>query len=343
MLFNAIVEFILKVKIMDKKEDIYREDSHQGPMMTWHINQQCNFSCQYCFLDPEKRKVENPSCNKFPPSHIAECFNRTNRKWWIFITGGEPFLYRNFVELCQALTQKHMITVSTNFSTSNVKHFASAINPEQVYSICASLHIEERLKKKNGLTEYIKNVKLFQSRGFQVRVVYVVFPKLFPRLEKDIAMLQNEGVELVDLKVFSGYYNLKNYPASYTKDECQLIKKYILDTDEIDLINKKYSFFGKKCRSGIDYFMMDNVGNIRRCVTSTQICGNFFSDSFQIDTIARPCVFQRCGCIYEGMRYATEQKSNKIAILREAMYELPGTLKKITPSKIYSLARRRFL
>jgi hypothetical protein len=156
-------------------------------------------------------------------------------------------------------------------------------------------------------------------------------------------MLQNEGVELIDLKVFRGYYNSQYYPTSYTPDEFKLIKKHILDTEEIDLIKKKFSFFGRNCRAGIDYFMMDSTGNIRRCTTSTQSRCNFFSDSFDFDSIIRPCVFRRCGCIYEGIHYATKQKSNKSAILRELVYESPGILKKFTPSRIYWSIKKRLL
>jgi MoaA/NifB/PqqE/SkfB family radical SAM enzyme len=320
----------------------YIDPQHDGPMMSWVMNQRCNFTCEYCFYTKEYLAVENPKVGKYSPQHIAEKFNKTGQEWYIYLNGGEPFLYPKFNELCEELTQKHYISINSNISTSNCIDFADRIDPKKVYSIEASLHIEER-EQRNGLKRYLKNFLNFQEKGFPIQVVYVTYPDLFDRIEDDIHMLKSEGIKIINLKVFRGYYKLKYYPQSYTEHQREIIEKHALDKNEINILEESLSYFGKKCGAGYDFFLMDPEGDVRRCSSSAKSYGNFFEGTFKIDKQARACPFLQCSCPYEGMNRTSAEKDNIFKISQEIIREgTPYIYKKARPVKIYRYLKKRY-
>ncbi len=323
-------------------ETQYIDPQHDGQMMSWMLNQRCNFTCEYCFYAKEFLAVENPKVGQNSPEHIARRFDETGKEWYIYLNGGEPFLYPKFIDLSELLTQKHYLSINTNISTSNCIEFADRINPKKIYSIEASLHIQER-ENRNGLKRYLKNFLNFQDKGFPIQVVYVTYPDLFDQIESDIKMLKSEGVKIVNLKVFRGYYKSKYYPEAYSESQRAIIEKYALDKNEFNILNQSLSYFGKKCSAGYDFFAMDPEGDVRRCSSSAKSYGNFFDGTFQQDESARACPFHVCSCPYEGMNRTSEKKDNIINISKEILREgTPYVYKKARPVKIYRYLKKRY-
>lgn len=320
----------------------YIDPKHDGPMMSWVMNQRCNFTCEYCFYAKEYLAVENPKVGNYSPEHIAGQFNNTGDEWYIYLNGGEPFLYPKFIDLCEKLTKRHYISINSNISTSNCLEFADRIDPEKVYSIEASLHIQER-DQRNGLQKYLKYFLNFQEKGFPIQVVYVTYPDLLDRIEDDIKMLKDAGIKIVNLKVFRGYYKLKYYPQAYSKEQRTLIEKHALDKNEFNILDESLSFFGKKCTAGHDFFLMDPEGDVRRCSSSAKSYGNFFDDTFRIDMSARACPFLQCSCPYEGMNRTSDKKDNMFNVTKEILREgTPFVYKKARPIKIYRYLKKRY-
>ncbi len=319
-------------------EITFREDAHRGPIMSWLINQRCNFRCTYCFFPPEINAVEHAGVGTFTPQEIVDRFDETGKSWWILLTGGEPFLYPNFIDVVEKLTKNHYVTVNSNFSINSVKEFADRIAPERIYSLNAALHIEER-ERFGNLQAYIDRVLYFQDRGFQVRVEYVVYPSLFDRIEDDIKMLKEAGIEVINLKVFRGLYKGISYPSAYTKEQRDYITENALDSDEVDLIDRSYSFFGKPCASGRNFFQMDPAGDVKRCGTSTKVLFNL-RDGIKFFDEDRPCPFLKCGCPYEGITNAAEDRAKLSSTLSEVKRELPDFIrKKVTRKNVTAKVR----
>jgi MoaA/NifB/PqqE/SkfB family radical SAM enzyme len=323
-------------------ESEYIDPQHDGPMMSWMLNQRCNFTCEYCFYAKEFLAVENPKVGKNSPEHIAKQFDETGQEWYIYLNGGEPFLYPKFIDLCEQLTRNHYLSINTNLSTSNCLDFAEHINPEKIYSIEASLHIQER-EQRNGLKKYLKNFLKLQSNGFPIQVVYVTYPDLFDQIETDIKMLKSEGVKIINLKVFRGYYKSKYYPEAYSESQRAIIAKHALDKNEINILDQSLSYFGKKCDAGFDFFQMDPEGDVRRCSSSAKSYGNFFTGTFKADKFARACPFHVCSCPYEGMNRTSEKKDNVFNISTEILREgTPYVYKKARPIKVYRYLKKRY-
>jgi len=312
-------------------------------MVFWQLNDLCNFRCLYCFCGEEKLSREHPDVGKYSPEHIARCFNRTGKTWQVHMSGGEPFLYPDYVGLCAELTRNHYISINTNLSTSNVKEFADTIDPRKVIFINAGLHIGEREKTEDGVELFIDRVKYLQEKKFNIDVGYLAYPPLFPRMEKDIDRLRSGGIRLVNAKTFRGFYKGKTYPAAYTPAEKKLVDQYALDPREEEVLNRKVNFFGRLCATGCKYFRMDPSGGIFRCSTSMKKYGNLFEEKYSLDWVPRPCPLLNCDCPYEGFKYVQNGgTSTAPAVITEVATEL-GSLpaRGITLKKILRFIRKR--
>ncbi len=120
-------------------------------MITWHINDNCNFRCDYCHTWLSS-KTQEP----IKVSRLSEGLRTLGNDWVFLISGGEPFLEPNFIEICQELTKKHFLALNTNLSLNNIYDFADQVDPERTIFINAAVHIIEREKTDKNLEAYIE-------------------------------------------------------------------------------------------------------------------------------------------------------------------------------------------
>lgn len=283
--------------------------------LLWQVNRKCNFDCVYCFRevidDGLDKRTEDPACGKFSPEHIAKRFDETNRVWRINMTGGEPFLYPNFVELARVLTRRHYISVSTNLSTANTYEFADVIDNTRVHWLKANVHIMEREKIRNGVNEFLRKFLHFQQQGFDIRLVYVTYPAILGRIRDDLERFRSEGVKKIWVKIFQGCYDGKRYPRDYTQEQRELLKGLGLNNFEEEILACRVSFLGRKCEAGHRAFSMDISGNVKRCSTVQEKYGNLFDGTFKPGESPRRCPARKCGCSYQGIKYASDKGSTK--------------------------------
>ncbi len=314
-------------------------------LVDWALNTRCDFHCEYCTVGRLDAAIENAAVGKFSPTHIAKCFDKTGRRWEIHLSGGEPFFYPRFIELCEALTQHHSLSINTNLTSAAVTTFADRISPEKVENINASLHIMEREKRDNGLRAFMRNVRYLQDKGFRIRVEYISYPLLFQRISKDLEFLLSQGAMTVGVKVFVGDYENREYPRSYTEAEKCLIRRYAIDSREHRLLEGKVSYFGNPCLAGKNFFRMDYEGNLTRCPMSFKRHGNLFEGKFNYDEVAKPCPFFECRCFYAGLRFAQSGRASVFSTMNEILQELgsvQSSRKKITLHKVLRYLRSMF-
>lgn len=281
----------------------------------WRINRRCNFDCEYCFRDvidnSEDKRTEDPACGEYSAEYITKRFDETGKVWRINITGGEPFLYPKFVELAKALTKSHYISISTNLSTANSYEFADVIGSRRVYYIKANVHIMEREKGRDGLNDFLRKVLYFQQRGFDIRLVYVTYPAVLNRITADLERFRGEGVQRIWVKIFQGRYEGRRYPRDYSAQQLALIRGLGLNHFEEQILARQVSFLGRRCEAGHRGFAMDIAGNVTRCSTIKESHGNLFEGTFRPGETARRCPANKCGCSYQGMKYASARGSEK--------------------------------
>jgi len=291
----------------------------------WRLLENCNFSCPYCFRDGIDPNHGHPDASRgrYPAEQLAGFFDRTGFKWRILLTGGEPFLYPDIIELAVALTRNHELSVNTNLSTKNVNAFADSVSPTAVHSIYASLHPDEREKIPGGEKRFLERILLLQDRGFNVKLVVVTYPPLLPRLLEYKEHYERGGVRHFSIKTFRGIYQGKLYPRSYTAAERAFIRQHAISRYESDTVDERLGFFGRRCVSGHSAFQMDALGNLTRCNTLAGSYGNLFAGTYRFDRRPRPCPIAKCGCPYQGLRYVQADSAGWPSVLREALAYAP--------------------
>lgn len=283
---------------------------------------ECNMACEYCYFFPVLNKKNNQNINYFSPEHIQQSFNNTGKAWLILLSGGEPLIYPEFIEIAERLTKKHTIQLSTNLLSGKIFEFAEKIKSEKVMAISASLHIQEREKHKNGVEDFIKKCLYLQKKGFAVLVNYVTWPSLFNRLEQDFEMLYKAGIKQATVLTYRGMYKNKFYPESYTDSQQQIILKYALDEAEMLISKCKTQFNGYLCEAGYKYFSMNESGDITRCGTIHKRYGNLFNGSFTPDISDKPCVAEECIDCYLGIISVKNKKADKTLYYKEKLNNL---------------------
>lgn len=284
-------------------------------LIRWEINKKCNFQCIYC--DIWEKEDENAKI----PIDITklqkglECLQGV---WQIDMTGGEPFLEKNFVEICQVLTEKHFISINTNLSTINVFDFAEKISPEKCEYIHASVHIAEREKSDKELKTFIEKIRHLQNKGFYPTAVYVTHPKLFDRMKSDIAYLETTGIERVRIQIFRGWYNEKIYPQSFTNDQRAFLTSLNANYPEFEVLNREhFDFYRHLCFAGQKFFVMNRQGDIRRCTNVSKSYGNLFEKSMRFDEKIKPCPQVNYLCPHECLEHSIDKKAGIIWRIKE--------------------------
>jgi MoaA/NifB/PqqE/SkfB family radical SAM enzyme len=307
-------------------------------MGSWTINTSCNFKCPYChpILHDE---VAPGSGSKKEIEKIVQFFDKTKKTWLIIITGGEPFLYPNFIELCKKLSKKHYISIITNLSSDLAYRFCKEINPKRVGWINCSLHITER--ERLGLNkDVIKKIKLLKKHKFRINVTQVMWPPAIEKFDGIFEYFKKHGIVIKPIG-FKGIYNGKKYPDSYKKREREKMEYYLnivsknyrkeknnpyffevkpkIDAKELakkyaDVGNKNkkvtnifrgnLSFKGIPCLTGKTFVRIDDKGDIIRCLGSRTKLGNIYKGRIKLFKRIKKCKSKICICYFDGIRHA---------------------------------------
>ncbi|MDD4215452.1 MAG: radical SAM protein [Bacteroidales bacterium] len=291
----------------------YQNDSN---LIRWEITRKCNFQCDYCGItyDNDKKKIQSP----IDISKLAESLNFLKGNWRFDITGGEPLIEGNIIDICREITKTQHISLNTNLSNDKVFDFADIIDPTRCSYILTSVHIAEREKREKNLNIFIKKILYLQEKGFVVTAFYVAHPVLFERIKSDIELLKSSGVYNVRIQIFRGNFNKKNYPNSFTSEQKAFLETMDANYPEFEILNNsQFNFRGRLCLAGKKYFVMDRNGNLRRCLNYNKSYGNFFDKTFRFDKNPLPCPKSEYICPHECIEFGLDKKGGRLSILKE--------------------------
>jgi MoaA/NifB/PqqE/SkfB family radical SAM enzyme len=310
------------LKIHDLKKYPYR--------INWEITQSCNFSCSYCINRFADKSTE---LRVHSPEEIRSFFDKTGVSWLILITGGEPFTYPGFIDVCKELEKNNYLQITTNLSTDTVYDFADRINPDRVFLLSASFHYLERANK-NLIDDFIEKCLYLKSKGFVVLVNYLAHPLTMDRMEEDLRFFEQKGIDTFVL-AFRGDHEERPYPDSYSEQDIATIKKYILDEDiELQSAFGKLNYRGHFCTAGVSYFFMNKLGDVSKCTTLNKQIGNLFNGTLNINNPIKPCIARNCNDVYCGVAAVTDKKTWALPIyLEERKYKRKVKIVKIGLNK----------
>jgi MoaA/NifB/PqqE/SkfB family radical SAM enzyme len=269
--------------------------THYENKIVWNLNQLCNYRCSYCFFPPEVLAREHEAVGKYSIEHISRSFDDTGREWLVMISGGEPFIYKDFVPLMKLLTRKHHIQLTTNLSRPSVYQFADEIDPARVMIVSASFHVTERESRGEWtIKDYIDKYLYLKKRGFLVLANYVTYPPLLPRMRSDFQRLRDAGVDNITTLTFRGEFEGRQYPQAYTEEEKALITELAVDKYLEDAVSHGLYFQGRFCDAGFRYLQMNPDGLLHRCCSILTEHGNLFEGTARFEEGPTPCTVVLC-------------------------------------------------
>ena len=272
----------------------------------WLINRFCNYTCEYCF---SSSKSEHPYASLIKADDCRDFFDKTCRRWHFHFSGGEPFFAPGFVELCQALSERHVVSVNSNLSTNNVLCFADGVDPARVEFIHCSLQIEERIRHE-GLAELLKKIDYLTGAGFPVFSSCVMTPDAFSIFPEIQSVFHRHKVPLFP-KAMRAIYRGRPYPFSYTVSQRREFKLFSAAAEALSVqfgcpknpminlpIDAEFldgfpDFQGVMCSAGVDSVTIGPDGAISRCGSGTMI-GSLREKRLELLSEPRPCDQRSC-------------------------------------------------
>ncbi len=275
----------------------------------WHLLDTCNYRCAYCFLSPD---TLGSKLRTFASAdEWRSAFDLSENVWLLHMTGGEPSIYPEFVELCESVTVNHYISVNSNLTQPSLARFADRIDPARVSFINAGLHLEER-ERRSGHGAFLRNADRLLRCGFPILVSAVATPTALARFEEAIRLLQPIGLFPIP-KLFRGTCDGKTYPQGYSLLDRERFQRFsrmareayapllakMAQRPSIDICNDHAfldglpTYTGSMCEAGDRFVYIKPNGDVFRC-GAQHFQGNLLVGQFARRSGASPCNSQHC-------------------------------------------------
>ena len=274
--------------------------------LTWNISYDCNYRCSYCFFDGKWEEYKQRNIYLSVDDWVKH-WKRMQERYGdivLIITGGEPFIYPNFVELIRELSKICFhINISTN-SSQDLQKFVETIDPEKV-SISLSFQ-----REFDSLLDFIERVKLVRRHGFKGCLNLVAYPPFLQHLEEDNKKLFAETGEEFKIIPFFGRYKDQDYPQAYTEEERKIVG---IDEKWFNQVRRK----GSLCSAGHSSVLVFPDGKVARCgqVGERILLGNFLDPELKLYDRAMECDAEYCPCQEDsidgdGQKSACDKNNN---------------------------------
>lgn len=269
---------------------------------TWDINRHCNYKCSYC--NQTYMEVPYPGVNKW--IEIWDGIYKRYGSCHIHISGGEPFIYPDFIELITLLSKKHTLEFSTNLSF-DVETFIENITPQRA-RVGVSFHPEFL-----DFDTFSNKTALLKEKGFDVWVNYVAYPPLLDAMADYRKKIKDLGITFSILP-FNGEFEGRKYPQGYTEEEKKKLmifdekEKFIKNNFEWKTDKSKSETKNKLCRMGQLYARIEPDAEAYRCCVpeGRMSLGNLLKGTFKLLDGSAVCTHDECPC-WKCMLVKTEK------------------------------------
>ena len=284
----------------------------------WLLLTTCNFRCSYCFFAPHElgARVQRHGT----PAQWEAGFNSTDKVWLIHISGGEPSVHPDFLDLVERLSSRHYLSLNSNLAHRSIDELPSRIDPARVFFINAALHPQQR-RERGSLDGFVERARRLSSAGFRVLVSVLMTPAAVRALPQVASHLRAQGISPIP-KVLRGHFQGRRYPNAYTPDEKAVIREYVArarhdyaammatlgEAPTIDVLSDdrfvdgKPNYWGRACEAGRRFVRIDPDGTVRRCGLK-QPLGNLLARKLELLPKPMPC--NTFYCPYFCEKYST--------------------------------------
>jgi sulfatase maturation enzyme AslB (radical SAM superfamily) len=277
----------------------------------WITNYECNYRCPYCWFHNQWEDLKNFD-RYISQDRIVKFWKDIYQKYGsvqINISGGEPFLYSNFVNLLFGLLELHRVEIMSNLSL-DVCCLLNKFDSLPL-NIVPSFHplFADFIKFK-------EQAIVLKEKGFVRKISYLAWPPQIPKLNHYRDEFTKLGFHFF-ARPFFGIFNSKKYPDMYTDEEKEIILGSVMPTGDSPASVEPIVTKGKLCRAGEKYALVQPDGRIYRCGATKPsqhqelIMGDVSAENFSLYDKPKPCNADGCICNMWSFLLA-EQKSNEI-------------------------------
>lgn len=146
--------------------------------LQWHITDRCNLKCTHCYI--HERPLPEPGLDKLESILVnyVETLKRMNIKGRIHVTGGEPFMRRDFfdfLELVYAQKKYCSFGVMCNGTMINDEYAARLKELGSCFvqvSIDGGMKTHDSIRGEGNFTKALAGIRLLKKQGIPVSVSF---------------------------------------------------------------------------------------------------------------------------------------------------------------------------
>ncbi|MCK9603701.1 MAG: radical SAM protein [Candidatus Omnitrophica bacterium] len=259
----------------------------------WDITSICNYRCPYCWFYGKWVEMKKDNIN-IPIPKLQDFWGRIYDSYGpvkISITGGEPFLYPDFVELINSISKWHKIDVVTNLSWP-VASVIDEIRPENI-RIHPSFHLFF-----SEFGDFVEKVICLRKKGIADNPSFVAWPAQVASVKHYAKKFKEYGITMF-AQPFFGEYKGAYYPDGYSDSQRKAIAPYLGERGGEVFHTTVRNTKGKLCHAGCLYGVIHPDGTVLRCggikSRDAQV-GNILDKDFKLFNQAYPCTSEVCPC-----------------------------------------------
>lgn len=302
-------------------------------VVDWYVGKRCNFDCSYCSdIIHDQRSPHVPLADMQRVVDILTRHHGRNISW--SLTGGEPTLHPDFLQLCSYMRERDpsVISITTN-GFRPIEYLVELFN--LLDCVVISLHLEAMAPRLQLYVEKILQLEEWKNQWNRVAgthqktliVRIMVAPGQSEQVQYLFETFKDQKLERCELRMVKGpNYKEPKVPGvkrvgyedkfaeseraaiiGLMKEERQKKLKLFSRSDGVliseefhynDLVfHRRNSFKGWHCWAGLDHIKIDPAGEIFRgsCFVGGSV-GNIYRDPhFQLPSMPIVCDKLLCG------------------------------------------------
>jgi MoaA/NifB/PqqE/SkfB family radical SAM enzyme len=258
------------------------EEKENKVTFGWDVCHSCNYRCPYCGVWHDQENGEL----LLSVQEWAQIWERLGARYGschIYMSGGEPSTYPDFMGLVRVLTQRHSVEICTNLSW-DPTGLTRSILPG-VLRIAPTFHpsfadFDEFFAKVVAVKAYLPNAQIY----------YVAYPQQIKDMPGRSRRLKEQGIALIPLPLRGDGYVLNS------EDEKRIVAEISpYRGDKIGYQLQQLSPKGKRCRAGARYCVIRVDGSVDRCSQyRTGSVGNIADRDFELLPAPLACEKEYC-------------------------------------------------
>ncbi len=277
----------------------------------WQVCGVCNYDCSYC-IQSKRSRVGQPEDAEV--EGFLRFFAALPDVWEIKMTGGEPFASRHFVRtILPGLIERtpHKVSVLTNLSAPQaiLDRFAE-LTRGRLGVVSASLHLE--FTTPEVFAEKAARLRARMDPAASLVVNAVLVPSALAEVERARDVLSARG-----LRLFPQVMKTKHGVFDYAPAERRRLRVLLGDRPTPREANLAPSYRGRRCWTGVDYFVLTQTGDAWSCRTARRFSegflGNVHDGTFARKEAPGTCRWDICPCTVPANRGMIEGEGDLAA------------------------------